>query len=284
MYAEDLRYYEHFDSVGMRITGYPWAGDVYEVYATRYETNPVTGDPLLPNPLFGHGPDFGYFYYGAIWYGDELWNGGMMHDVNGDGRYDDVDALAWEEAGNGGNGFREWTTFEHPELGTVEIGGFHPKFFAQNPPAHELERWARNQALFNLEMAYALPQLEWEDVSVRRVETAGDSATYEVAVSWRNTGALPTALKQAQLVKIVQEDRVQLRFDDELTEGDGARVTVIDPATRDKTRYSGWTEPGEVKRTTFRVRVRGDEPVPVTVRVLSTRGGELSREVTLNGG
>src|SRR5690606_11035109 len=226
MYPEDLRYYEHFDTVGMRITGYPWAGDVYETYATRWETNPVTGDPLLPGPLFGHGPDFGYFYYGSIWYGDELWNGGMLRDVNGDGRLDDVDALAWDDSANGGRGFRAWTAFEHPELGTVEIGGFHPKFFSQNPPAHELERWARNQALFNLEMAYALPQLEWDDVRVRRIDARGDSATYEITVSWRNTGRLPTALKQAQLVKIVQEDRAQLRFDSSLTEGDAARVTV----------------------------------------------------------
>lgn len=281
MYPEDLRYYQHFDTVGTRITGYPWAGDVYEVYATRFGTNPLTGDPLLPQPLFGHGPDFGYFYYGAIWYGDEVWNGGMFRDVNGDGRFDDIDALAWDDSANGGRGFKPWTEFEHPELGTVEIGGFHPKFFSQNPPAHELERWARNQALFNLEMAYALPQLEWDDVRVRRIDARGDSATYEITVSWRNTGRLPTALKQAQLVKIVQEDRAQLRFDSSLTEGDAARVTVIDPSVRDKTRYTGWTEPGEVKRTTFRVRVRGGEPVPVTVRVLSTRGGVLSREITL---
>ncbi len=281
MYPEDLRYYEHFDTVGMRITGYPWAGDVYETYATRWETNPVTGDPLLPGPLFGHGPDFGYFYYGSIWYGDELWNGGMLRDVNGDGRLDDVDALAWDDSANGGRGFRAWTPFEHPELGTVEIGGFHPKFFSQNPPAHDMERWARNQALFNFEMAYALPQLEWGGVDVRRVGASGDSATYEVTVSWRNSGRLPTALKQAQLVKIVQEDRAQLRIDEKLTRGDGARVEIIDPQTRDKTRYTGWTEPGETKRTTFRVRVRGGEPVPVTVRILSTRGGLLEREIRL---
>src|SRR5690606_30915393 len=281
MYPEDLRYYEHFDTVGMRITGYPWAGDVYETYATRWETNPVTGDPLLPGPLFGHGPDFGYFYYGSIWYGDELWNGGMLRDVNGDGRLDDVDALAWDDSANGGRGFRAWTAFEHPELGTVEIGGVHPKFFSQNPPAHDMERWARNQALFNFEMAYALPQLEWGGVDVRRVGASGDSATYEVTVSWRNSGRLPTALKQAQLVKIVQEDRAQLRIDEKLTRGDGARVEIIDPQTRDKTRYTGWTEPGETKRTTFRVRVRGGEPVPVTVRVLSTRGGLLEREIRL---
>jgi hypothetical protein len=281
MYPEDLRYYEHFDTVGMRITGYPWAGDVYETYATRDSVSDVTGDPLLPNPLFGHGPDFGYFYYGAVWYGDELWNGGMMRDENGDGRLDDVDALAWDDRDNGGRGFRAWTSFTHPQLGAVEIGGFHPKFFAQNPPADRLESWARNQALFNLEMAYALPQLEWSDVSVRTIEANGDSATHEITASWRNTGMLPTALRQAQLVKIVREDRAVLDFDSTYTRPDARRVRVIDPVTTDKTHYARWTEPGETKTVTFRVRTYGGEPVPAKVRVLSTRGGVLEREIRL---
>ena len=43
MYPEDLRYYQHFDTVGLRITGYPWAGDVYHTYATRTATDALTG-------------------------------------------------------------------------------------------------------------------------------------------------------------------------------------------------------------------------------------------------
>ena len=74
-------------------------------------------------------------------------------------------------------------------------------------------RYTSGQALFNLEMAYALPELAWQDVRVRRVQQHGaDSATYEVRVQWKNNGRLPTALKQAQLVKIVQEDRLVLTF------------------------------------------------------------------------
>jgi hypothetical protein len=29
MHPQDLRYYEYFDSLGLTITNYPWAGDVY---------------------------------------------------------------------------------------------------------------------------------------------------------------------------------------------------------------------------------------------------------------
>jgi hypothetical protein len=281
MYPEDLAYYEHFDSIGLSITNYPWAGDVFETYATRYPVNPTTGDPNLPTPLFGHGPDFGYFYYGSIWYGDELWNGGAHADLNGDGLLDDIDALLWDERENGGRGFREWEPFQHPTLGAVEIGGFHPKFFAQNGPPSQLEHWARKQALFNLEMAMHLPQLELENVSVQRRSGDADSTTYAVTVRWKNTGRLPTALKQAQLVKIVQEDQATLEFDKELTRGTSPRVRIVDPATRDKAVRAGWTEPGESKEVTFEVRTYGAGRVDGTVNVLSTRGGKVTAPIKL---
>ena len=273
MYPEDLRYYLHFDTVGLRITEYPWAGDVYHTYATRGNPN------ANPSPLFGHGPDFGYFYYGSIWYGDELWNGGIMADENNDGERDILDAQIWDDRENGGSGFMPWTPARHPDFGDVEIGGFHPKFFSQNGPPNVLERWASRQALFNLEMALALPELEWGQTSVRRVAQQGDSATYEVRVNVRNTGKLPTALRQAQLVKIVQEDRLFVAF--ERVEGRAPRV--VEPSLRNGALWLGWIEPGQTKPVTFRVRTFGTEPVTANLRLDSTRGGVLRTSVQVGG-
>ncbi|RMH19662.1 MAG: peptidase [Gemmatimonadetes bacterium] len=282
MYPEDLALYERFDSIGLSITHYPWAGDVYETYMTRYDTT-LSGEPQRPQPLFGHGPDFGYFYFGAIWYGDELWNGGALEDYNGDGRLDDADALVWDDRENGGAGFREWEPFEHPTLGAVEIGGFHPKFFAQNGPPWALERWASRQALFNLELAKHLPRLVLSGVEVRPATPGDDGATHEVTVRWRNEGGLPTALRQARLVKIVREDRAVLDFAPELTRGEAPRISIVGPPYSDKTGYAGWTEPGQENAFTFRVRVDGEEPVEGAVRVLSTRGGVLEAPVRIGG-
>ena len=282
MFAEDLRYYQRFDSLGLAITGYPWAGDVYDTYMTRYPVDQRTGDPTRPSPLFGHGPDFGYFYFGAIWYGDELWNGGRMEDYNRDGLLDYADAFIWDNRHNGGQGFREWEPFDHPELGEVEIGGFDPKFFSQNGPPHLLEQGVRAQALFNLEMACHLPQLELEDLTVRCTEADADSATFSISLSWINTGLLPTALKQAQLVKIVQQDRTLLEFDEELTRGRTPVVKIIEPSTFDKTIRTGYTGPGERVKVSFKVRTRGRETVKGTVKVLSTRGGQIEQPVRLS--
>ncbi len=51
MYPEDLAFYEYFDSLGMSITGYPWAGDVFHDYSNRSRPD---ADPMAGSPLFGH--------------------------------------------------------------------------------------------------------------------------------------------------------------------------------------------------------------------------------------
>ncbi len=281
MLPEDLKYYVLFDNIVMDISGYPWAGDVYDTYRTRNPVNQRTGDPTRPSPLFGHGPDFGYFYYGSIWYGDELWNGGRMEDYNQDGLLDEVDALTWDDKDNGGKGFRDWQPFKHPDLGEVEIGGFRPKFFSQNGPPNLLEDGIKKQALFNLEMAYHLPQSELKDLSVKCTESNSDSATFSISITWQNTGELPTALKQAQLVKIVQEDRAELEFDKKLLKGKSPDVRIITPQTYDKTVRAGYTEPGETKKASFEVRTYSQKSVEGKIKVLSTRGGLIEKSIKL---
>lgn len=278
MFPADLAIYKHMDSLGLSHTNYPWAGDVYYTYATRSKTDRVTGDPSKPQPLFGHGPDFGYFYYGSIWYGDELWNGGAMKDYDKDGQYDEYDGLMWDDEANKKNGFKPWTKFTHPVLGEVELGGFHPKFFAQNGPAWNLETWISKQSLFNLGMALELPQVEFKDVSVKALP----NKEYEIRVKWSNTGKLPVALEQAKRVKIVQEDRLTLDIDKNLLKGfEEAKVVITQPTLFDKTIFAGYTAPNETKEGVFRVKLNQTGSVKAKVKLLSTRGGYQEKEIVI---
>lgn len=278
MFPTDLAIYKHMDSLGLSHTNYPWAGDVYYTYATRSKTDRVTGDPSKPQPLFGHGPDFGYFYYGSIWYGDELWNGGAMKDYDKDGQYDEYDGLMWDDEANKKNGFKPWTKLAHPALGEVEIGGFHPKFFAQNGPAWNLETWISKQSLFNLGMALELPQVEFKDVSVKALP----NKEYEIRVKWSNTGKLPVALEQAKRVKIVQEDRLTLDIDKNLLKGfEEAKVVITQPTLFDKTIFAGYTAPNETKEGIFRVKLNQTGSVKAKIKLLSTRGGYQEKEIVI---
>ena len=269
MFPSDLRLYQHFDSVGLTITGYPWAGDVYRTYNTRIPVNPFTGDSARPSPLFGHSPDFGYFHLGAIWYGDELWNGGRERDYDNNGFIEPIEVLRYCDEAFKGTCFKPWTKFQHPVLGEVEIGGYNPKFFSQNGPPEVLEKWARNQAMFNFYMARSLPQIEITDARVTALSGAQrDSATHEIRVTVRNSGFMPTALEQAKRVKIVRHDRV-----------------IAEPARGSATRTVGrteefWLAGGASHTTTVRIRSgSGANDRRVTLRALSTRGGVAEREV-----
>jgi len=279
MYPEDLALYQHFDSVGLSITGYPWAGDVYYTYATR--SNPERDG----TPLFGHGPDFGYFYLGAIWYGDELWDGGRVGDVNGDGEEDALDRLVWQDSITAGRdyspAFVPWTSFQDPERGEVEIGGWHPKFFSQNGPPEVLEKWARNEALFNLYLSQSLPELHAGSPQVRRISSDADSITWEVRVSVTNSGRLPTALKQAELIKIVRPDRVELTLDDLAMGGDDRQARWVEPAGG---RFElGYLQPGETKEAVITFRTYGVDDFTGSFEVLSTRGGVVRGELSSGG-
>jgi len=270
MFPSDLSLYQHFDSVGLTITEYPWAGDVYRKYATRIPINRFTGDSARPQALFGHSPDFGYFGFGAIWYGDELWNGGRERDYDGDGVVDQWEVLRYCDEEYGGRCFQQWTKFQHPELGEVEVGGFNPKFWTQNGPPEWMGKWAERQAMFNLYMARSLPQVEIVSASAAPVAAgAADSATHELTVTVRNAGRLPTALEQAKRIKIVRPDRVVIR------QGQGSPVRQVG---RTEEFWLGGGESRVVKVRLRAANAAGDGRV--TVRLESTRGGVAEKEVT----
>ncbi|HET9372745.1 MAG TPA: M14 family metallopeptidase [Vicinamibacterales bacterium] len=290
VFPEDLEYLRKFDAKGIEITGYPWAGDTYFVYSTRGQTA-APGQELQGTPLFGHGPDFGYLYYGAIWYGNEIWDGGRVKDYNGDGTVDDLERLRWTDETNPGKNddFQRWTKTQHPTLGEVEVGGWNPKFWSQNPPPVLLEQWARNEAMFNLYLAQQLAQVRVVSAESKR----GADGNFEITATVTNEGGIPTALEIAKRVKIVRPDVVSL----ELSQGQsfvgppagggrgagfgrggggGGRGGAQPQAPRRATEI-GWLKPGETKTVSWTVSGTGT----ATVTIGSTRGGVDRRTVAV---
>jgi hypothetical protein len=297
MYPEDLALYKTFDTKGKEITGYARAGDVYMDYSGG-----------RGSPLFGHSPDFGYWQYGAIWYGDELWNGGNVGDYNKDGTVDELDRLQYNDKELKSSRFQPWTKVIHPDFGEVETGGWNPKFWSQNPPPELLEIWAEKEARFNLMLAASLPR-----VVVAEPKITAQGNEYTIEVNLENQGFIPTALRQAQLVKIVRPDTVSMVFPAGMTStpamggrggrgdfgdmgggrgGRGGRggegpqmpdtskdkVIIVEPQGRPTVtidRLAG----SEKKAVTFKVRLNGISGTDCTIRYASTRGGVVDKQV-----
>ncbi len=296
VFPEDLEILKKFDQRGLEITGYPWAGDTYWNYSNRGRGGAAPSPDAPGSPLFGHGPDFGYLYYGAVWYGNEIWDGGRLPeaDLNGDGQSDDWERLQWLDKNRSGrHDFQPWTRTSHPTLGEVEVGGWNPKFWSQNPPPEMLEKWARNEAMFNIYLAQQLAQVKIVSATAR---PAGEGAT-ELTVTVTNEGGIPTALEIAKRVKIVREDTVSIDYAASQTvtragapaggrgvggrgrgAGAGRGGGAPDPdATRRIGEGIGWLKPGEQRTLSWTIRGAG----PVTITVGSTRGGVATQTIEI---
>ncbi|MDD8025238.1 MAG: M14 family metallopeptidase [Acidobacteriota bacterium] len=301
MFPEDLKIYRYFDQEGKKLTGYERAGDTYYDYSVGNRLNrgapagapPAGGLPAAGSggerggergegsemagssgaespggsPLFGHSPDFGYLSYGAVWYGDELWNGGRLKDYDGDGRVTTLEQLRYIDENLGGRYFKPWTKFNHPVLGEVEIGGFNPKFWSQNPPVELLEEWIVKEAKFNLFLYKSLPRLSILGGGLKPVKKEKD--VYELTVTVANQGYLPTALKMADRIKIVRPDSVAVSLP--------AGVEIVDRIRQE----IGYLQGGERKDVKFKVKMTKPAAGDVGVTLSSTRGGVVKGTVKI---
>ena len=287
MFPEDAKIYKYFDEEGKKITGYARAGDTYYDYSvgSRGERGAGPGGAGAPpargagagqrggqapamdaggelrgSPIFGHSPDFGYSYYGSVWYGDELWNGGSLKDYDGDGRATPLERLRFIDEELGGKYFIPWHKATHPTLGEVEVGGFNPKFWSQNPPPELLEEWIKKEGMFNMLLYKSLPQVKIVSTKIQPVKK--EAGTFEIVSVFTNEGFLPTALKQADRVKIVRPDAVQITLP--------AGLEFVGSRARQEI---GYLQSKQMKEVRWKVKGQIKPDAEAEVTISSTRGG-----------
>ncbi len=185
MIAEDLWTYQKIGEKGTELTGYP----VLNVYADfKYHPQEV---------ITGVFDDWLYDHLGIFGWTTELWSpqrqAGLTvpkpidwhreHPVE-----DDLAMLRWNDEKLGGKGFVEWHPFEHPQLGTVEIGGWDSIYSFRNPPPEYLEAEVAPHAdwlIWHLLISPRLSVLEASAVAV-------GEGCYRVRLVVQNEGWLPT--------------------------------------------------------------------------------------------
>lgn len=197
----DLAVYKAIGAMGTEITGYPTIS-VYEEF---------TPDPSEPRT--GSLMQWSYDEMGIITFSTELWNpelaAGIEHpakyQVRGRSTEDEIKLLRYNDEHLGGRGFIDWTPFDHPQLGPVEIGGWTHMFTFRNPPpaswaATETARGFMHEmlhtnCLFTLRHAACAPLLSIHAVGVDAL--AED--LYKLTVVVKNNGFLPTFMTQRAL-------------------------------------------------------------------------------------
>lgn len=216
----------------------------------------------LMNPGHGVFNDWGSKVFGVLTMTTELW----AHAI-GEGQQALFD---WNDEVLDGNGFIAWHPFEHPQLGTVEIGGWD-RWSTASPPEHLIADELERNFLWVLSFARRLPRVEIVELTTR-----ADDDIIEIEATVANTGWMPTATAHAtEVLGIARPVRVSLQLTNaELVDGQLEVDLGVLPGAR---------ETGPVAQT-IRWRVKPLAPgkaARAVVTVRSEKAGTMRRALDL---
>lgn len=241
------------NSGGMILRGpgsqyYKGTGDYTQRDNATYDYLGERGELMLPfynywtvwkdlYTVYGGTLDWAHDALGIMSFTNELWaNAQFYADTWGDDAPlpREMQPLFFNDRLGMGAWFKDWTEVEHPELGTVEVGGFSSRWYGRTTPTFMLQELAHRNAMFALFHASEMPRLEWGEVTAERI--AGN--TWKVKAVIRNTRAIPTRIEAAELYGSGLPDRfsmsgptVQAGGFTEGTFGDEIGLQDHDPAT-----------------------------------------------------
>ncbi|MEM7227384.1 MAG: M14 family zinc carboxypeptidase [Planctomycetota bacterium] len=172
--------------------------------------------------------------------------------------------LAYAETLDDTIGFVEWTPFDHPTLGSVEIGGFTPGF-QMNPPASALDTLAAEQTAFVGEIIERRPSLRIVGPEVNAL----GGGLYDLRVAVVNDGVMPTRTALAAQARSTLPMNVRLSVPiDRIVTGQRVQQT--------------WRIDGHGGRATFRWMVRLNDDEQCTITIQHPQLGE--RAITMQPG
>jgi hypothetical protein len=271
---KDIIPWRTIGSMGKEITGYyPRPGIWYHGLANRWHYTHLG--------IYGWTPELWNFLE-EVGLGDfaELEKKGLNLDTLNE--EDGLKVLEWNDRELDGKGFLDWTEFDHPQLGRVEIGGWKTKFVVQNPPEKLLEAEIDKAMMFPIKHAALLPLIRINNVKVAPI----DNGLFRIKVTIQNTGFLPTnitqkaiELKKAKpvIVELLHNKEVELlsgknRIDVGYLEGRSDRL----PTTHFRTPME------ERSKISVEWLVRARKlPTKVEVVALSEKGGRDKKNIML---
>jgi murein tripeptide amidase MpaA len=190
--TNDLRTYQRIGEKGTELTGYPAISIFHEF---RYDPKEY---------VTGAFDEWAYEYQGLFSWTVEVWSPQRQAGITDD-KYidwyqehpleDDLKLLRWSDLQLGGKGYIDWYSFNHPQLGDVELGGWNTIYAWINPPPELLEKEISRFPDWLVWHLLISPRLEIYEVSAHRL----GEGIYRVRLVVQNTGWLPTYVTQKAL-------------------------------------------------------------------------------------
>lgn len=205
---------------------------------------------------------YGYYHFGVPSFSTPGWAMPEAEDAPGEG---DGRLLAAFEAG-GIDAWVPWTSYQHPDLGAVEIGGFRPDALA-SPSLSDIAEIGAAHGEFVARLSSMLARVRIADVSVE----AHGGGVFTVTAEVTNEGYFPSALRHGTVSRSVDPVLLQIQVD----------PSAILTGAAKSHRITTLAGSGARERVSWVIRGNSGSSVEVTVR--SEKGGSDSRMVTLGG-
>ncbi len=198
--ANDLWTYEALGKRATEITGYPAISTYHDF---RYHPKQI---------ITGVGTDWAYDHLGVYSWTTEFWS--VLRAAGLDDAHpidwlrihpldDELKLLAWVDE-NVPEGYVNWYDYDHPELGPVELGGWHHALVFRNPPPHLLEAEVEPHSELAVFQALCSPLLRHRETIVEPV----GPQTWRIRVVVENCGWMATNVTQRaidqQVVKPIE--------------------------------------------------------------------------------
>lgn len=182
----DVTVYKRLGDLGTELTGYR---NMSTYHGFRFEPTEFT---------YGAFDDWAYDQFGIVAFTVELWDlpteAGVKKPENLLDWFkehpieDDLAILRWAEQNGGPDSFIDWFSYQHPQLGEVELGGWDVIRSWRNPPPGLLHNEIKRHLPFVLALGNMLPKIEMPVLEAKRL---GDR-TWSIRAGVENTGYLPT--------------------------------------------------------------------------------------------
>ena len=237
------------------------------------------------DPMSGAADDWAYEHLGVLGWTTEFWD--VIAAATGERASthiwyvgptpeQEVAVARWADEHAPGT-YVPWYTFDHPQLGPVEIGGADWFRLWSNPPAGHLRAEVSPHAEFAVYQALASPRLE---ILLADAERLGED-TWRVRVGVGNTGFLPTTVTEwAKRKNLVPPLTVAIDGAEPI--GAAARVQLGQLAGRMAFRVNGWSlTDGTPDRALHTWIVRAAAGTTVTVTATHRRAGTVQASVDL---
>ena len=271
----DVWTWNEFGKRGTELTGYK-VHSVYEDFT--WDKSDV---------MSGAGDDWAYDHLGLISWTTEFWD--IIHHATGERAHtliwyegptteQELAVAKWTDEHAPGS-YVPWRTFDHPDLGAVEIGGCDVFHTWTNPPVSWLKKEIVPHAEFAVHQALASPRLVIGDLSVESL--GGNSWRVRLGVS--NTGWLPTDITAfARKNHLVLPLTAEIKVPNGSVIGSAARVKLGQLEGRAAFRLNGGAmSDGTPDRTRHEWVVSAAVGTEVDVDVRHPRAGRVSARVVL---